>query len=82
MNTNEFSELTNDELLQEQKKEKTRNIINATIIGLFLGVAIYSFVMKGLGFPTFFSLFFAFILFNKKNKNKALEEELKSRNLK
>lgn len=81
MKQKDLTELSDQELLQEQKKTKKDNIAGAFLIGLFIGIAVYSTVTNGLGFFTFFPLFFAFILFNSKNKMKAIETELKSRNL-
>lgn len=82
MKQTELTELTNDELLHEQKKMKKSKIVNAFIIGLFIGIAVYSTVKKGLGFFTFFPLFFAYIIFNNRKKMKELAKELQSRNLK
>jgi hypothetical protein len=82
MKQKELAELSDQELLQEQKKMKSSNTINALLTGIFIGIAVYSTVKNGLGFFTFFPLVFAFIVFNNRNKIKALEKELKSRNLK
>ena len=81
----ELSELTDEELLAEAKKVKSSAIISATLIGFMVGIVFYSIVKNGLGFFTLIPLFFAFKVFhNPKNneRNKALEELLKERNLK
>ena len=75
-------DLTNEELLQEQKKMKSSNYTSAFLIGGAIGVAIFSTVKYGFGFFTFFPVIFAFYAFSKKKKNDALEAELKSRGLK
>lgn len=77
----QLSDLTDEQLLEEQKKLKSTAIINAFLIGTFIGIAIYSAVKNGIGFFTFFPLFFAYVLFNNRKKAKAVKDELKSRNL-
>ena len=77
----EQKELTNQELLENYKKAKTSRIINAVIIGAFIGVAAYSTFKNGLGFFTFFPLFFVYLLLKNNKDFKMLEKELKSRNL-
>ena len=49
-----LSELNDQELIQKQKKLKTSKIVNATLIGLLLGVSAYSAVKNGFSFFTFF----------------------------
>lgn len=80
MKEKELTDLTEEELLQEQKKMKSNNTINGFLIGIMMGIAVYSTVKNGLGFFTFFPLVFGFIAFSNRKKIKALEEELKSRN--
>ena len=82
MKQEELSNLTDEALLQERKKIKSSSIVNAFLIGIFIGIAIYSAVNNGLGFATLFPLVFIYIAFNNGKKTKALENELKSRNLK
>lgn len=77
----EQKELTNQELLDNYKKAKTSRIINAVIIGAFIGVSTYSTFKNGLGFFTFFPLFFVYLLLKNNKDFKMLENELKSRNL-
>ncbi|MCG2611986.1 hypothetical protein LZZ90_10755 [Flavobacterium sp. SM15] len=81
MTQKKIENLTDQELLQQQKNAKLSTIINAAIMGLFIGVAIYSTIKKGFGFFTVFPLIFAYLLLQNKKKIKATEEELKSRNL-
>ena len=71
-------ELNDHELLQEQKKLKTNKIINATLIGLLLGVFAYSAVKNGFSFFTFFPLFFVLLLLNSGKKKSEFEKELKN----
>jgi hypothetical protein len=78
----ELSELTDQELLQEAKKNKHSNIYDAGIIGVLIGIAIYSTVNHGLGLLTFLPLVYIPIAAKNKIKNKTLEKLLKERNLK
>lgn len=82
MNQKELANLTDEELLQEKNKIKSSNIVNAFLIGIFIGIAVYSAVKNGFGFFTFFPLIFVYILINNGKKFNALKKELKSRNLK
>lgn len=82
MKQNEFSNLTDEQLLQYQKRVKQSNILTAFIIGLLIGVAIYSAVKNGFGFFTFFPLFFVYLLARNGKKQVEINKEIKSRNSK
>ena len=86
MKPENLTELSDQELLQKIKKIKTTKIIDATIIGITIGIAIYSAVKNGFEFFTFFPLILAYIIVRNSTNNKILEKEiqkeLKSRNLK
>ncbi len=73
-----LSELNDQELIQKLKKLKTNKIVNATLIGLLLGVSAYSAVKNGFSFFTFFPLFFVLFLLNSGKKNSVFEKELKN----
>ena len=81
MNQEKLTALTNDQLLEEVKKNKSANILNALIIGLLIGIAIYSTVKNGFGFFTLFPLFFILILWKSGKDKRALDAELTRRNL-
>ena len=86
MKTENLTELSDQELLQKLKKIKNNKIIDASIIGITIGIAIYGTVKNGLEFFTFFPLILAYIVVRNSTNNKILEKEirkeLKSRNLK
>lgn len=82
MKQKELSALTDQELLDKAKKMKSNSIINALLIGIMIGVIIYSVVKNSLGFFTLIPLFFVYKLSNQPNDNKALKALLKERNLK
>lgn len=81
MDQKELSDLTNEQLLQEQKKAKSNKTLHAFLIGIFIGIAVYSAVKHGLGLPTLFPLVFVYLLIKNEKKSKALGDEMKSRNL-
>jgi hypothetical protein len=82
INENEFKGLSDVELLQKRKAVKSSLIVSATIMGFLIGVAIYSAFKNGIGFFTFFPLFFVFLIVRSQASNKALLREIKLRNLK
>lgn len=82
MNRKELSALTNEELLAEAKKMKSASFLNALLIGIMIGVIIWSVAKNTIGFFTLIPLFFAYKLINKDKDNKALKDYLKERNLK
>ena len=81
-NENEYQTLSNAELLKKKKAMQSSLIVNCVIIGLFVGVAVYSAVKNGIGFFTFFPLFFIFLISKNQASHKALDREINSRNLK
>ena len=83
MQEKKLSEFSDQELLQEAKKMKSTSIINAFLIGLLIGIILYSVVKNSWGFLTLLPLFLIYKLSNKsKNDTKDLENLLKERNLK
>ena len=82
MKQKELFELTDQELLDEAKKMKSSSITNALFIGFLIGIIIYSIVKNTYGFFTLIPLFLVYKLVKNSKSNKALEEELKARNLK
>ena len=81
MEKKEFADLTNEELLDKKKKIQNNKIVNAALMGLCIGIFIYSAVKNGFGFFTFFPLFLTYPFIKNGKKIKVLEDELKSRNL-
>jgi F0F1-type ATP synthase assembly protein I len=79
----ELTELTNEELLSKAKKIKSTAIINAVLIGVFIGILIYSIAVNKFGFLTLILLFAIYKLANNSKYNKEeIEKLLKERNLK
>ena len=82
MKKKELSELTDQELLVEAKKMKSAAIINALLIGIMIGVVVWSVAKNTVGLFTLIPLFFAYKLINNSKNDKALKDHLKERNLK
>jgi len=82
MDAKVLATLTNEELLQVAKKVRSTTIFDAAIIGLLIGIAIYSVVKNGFGLLTFLPLVYLPIAAKNKAKNKLLNEKLKERGLK
>ena len=76
-----LSELNVEELMAEEKKRKSALTFHAFLIGLAVGIAVYSTVKHGLGFFTFFPLLFIISGNRASNKLKSVRAEIKSRGL-
>ena len=86
MKSENLTELDALELLTKLKNIKTNKIIDATIVGVTVGVVAYNAVKNGFGFFTFFPLILAYLIARNSTNNKILEnevqKELNTRNLK
>lgn len=86
MESKKTNELNDQELLNEHKKIKTNKLVNAILMGLFIGIFVYSVVRNGLSFFGIFPLVFVAILAKNGKKYNELEKELNneitSRNIK
>jgi len=81
MEHKELADLSNKQLLEEKKKIQYNKLINAILIGVCIGVAIFSAIKNGFAFFTFFPLLLTYPFIKNGKKIKVLEKELKSRNL-
>ncbi len=81
-----LADLSDNKLVEKIKKLKTNKVVNATIIGFTIGVAVYSAVKNGFGFSTFLPLLLVYLMVRNSKDNKLFEKEmrkeLESRNLK
>ena len=64
----ELNELRNQELIQKAKKRKSTDIINALLIGIMIGIGIYSIVKNGFGIFTLIPLYFVYKAINNAKK--------------
>lgn len=76
MKSENFTELSDQELLQKIKNLKTNMIVDAFAVGLTIGIVIYSAVKNGFGFFTFFPLILTYLIIRNSKNNKILEQEL------
>ncbi len=85
MQEKELTELNDQELLDKRKKIKSAHTTNSVIIGVLMGVIVYSVVKNGFGFFILFPLILIFIIIKNSKKDKEIgnkvEEIVKSRNL-
>ena len=81
MQQEKISQLTDQELLEEAKKLIPSPIINAGLIGIMIGVIIYSIVRSSVGLFTLIPLFFVYRLFNDSKKYDAMKREIEERKL-
>jgi uncharacterized membrane protein len=79
MTPEKLAELTEQELKQEEKKQKSGVIAFRVIIGLLMGVAIWSATHKGSFIISCLPLFFMSIFLTAEKNYKALQSEIESR---
>jgi len=60
----EFTEQNDQELSQKAKKKKSVNLLNALLIGVMIGIVIYSISKNGFGFFILIPLFFIYKAMN------------------
>ena len=84
MEHKEYSQFTNQELLDEAKKMKSFSITNSLFIGFLVGVIFFSIIKNSWGMLTLIPLYFIYKMVNdpKNKKNKELQSILKERNIK
>lgn len=87
MKAKNLTELTDQELLNKEKRMKNNKTINASLFGFAIGIAIYAIVKNSFSFPVALPILLTIIaIVINSNNNKALgaeiHKEIKSRNLK
>jgi len=70
MEQKKLADLTNEELLEEKKKIQYNKLANAILIGVCVGIFIYSAVNNGFGFFTFFPLLLTYPFLKTEKKSK------------
>jgi hypothetical protein len=76
----DLTQLSNEELLQEQKKRKPNFIVISVVICTMIIMAILNTIASGIGVFTFFPIIFLPIAINHWKNYKSISNELKSRN--
>jgi hypothetical protein len=83
MKEKQLAEFTDQELLDEAKKDKLSPIVTALFIGFMAGVVIYSTVKGSWGFlATGIPLYFIYHLVKGSKRNEEVEKLLQERGLK
>lgn len=82
MEQNNLENLGKEKLALELKKRKKQLLISQFLIGLLIGVSIYSYFVKGFTWPTFFPWFFVILLIGSGAKTTKIINQLKKSNLK
>lgn len=79
-----YTQMTDQQLLDEVKKMKSFSITNALLIGFLIGIIVYSIVKNSWGMLTLIPLYFIYKMINdpRNKKVKELRSVLKERNLK
>lgn len=81
MNEKELSQLSDEELLKAAKNFKPTPVIDALLIGFLIGIIIYGAAANAWGFTVLIPLFLIYLFLKKPKQYKALQKELKTRNL-
>ncbi len=81
MSKPDLTQLTIDELQIEAKKRKQGYQIGAFIVGMMIGVAVWSAAKNGFGILLFTPLLFVYWFRNAKPDYDEIKKEIKSRNL-
>lgn len=77
MKPENLTELSNEQLLKKIKELKTNKIIDATLIGITVGIAIYGAIKNGFEFFTFFPLIIGYLIVRNSKNNEILEKEIR-----
>lgn len=78
----ELTELSDEELVLEGKKIKSSNIMDAMIIGVLIGISLYSAFRNGIGLLSFLPFAYLPVAAKNRTRNRQVEDLLKEKNLK
>ncbi len=81
MEQKKLAELTDEELSEQARKNKSYKIYDAVIFGFLIGVAIYSTVKNGLGLLSFLPLVYLPIAAKNRKRRMEIDELMKERKL-
>lgn len=76
MDLKNLKELNDQELIQMQRKTKQTAMIDAALVGITIGIFIYSAINNGFGFSMLFPVVIGYIVIRSSKKNKALGHEI------
>lgn len=75
----DYSKMTLDELVSEEKKMKSQRIITALLIGFLIGIAVYSATHKGFILPIILLVFSFLIGYRSSQTLKSIQAEISRR---
>ncbi|TDE47044.1 hypothetical protein E0I26_02855 [Flavobacterium rhamnosiphilum] len=81
MKTKRLTDLTEQELIIEQKKRKSISTSYSFIMGMMIGITVYGFIKNGLSFFSLLPIIFLPIFIMNWNNYKEVKNEIKSRNI-
>ena len=81
MDEQELSKLSDEELLDEFRSIKPSPTIDASFIGILIGILIYGAAANAWGFLFVLPLFLIYLFLKKSRRYEALKKELRNRNL-
>jgi hypothetical protein len=81
MNHQQWTGLSDEELLREVKKMKSYKLYDSLIIGFLIGISIYSIIKNGFGLLTFLPLIYMPVAARNNKKRTALNGQLEERGL-
>jgi hypothetical protein len=80
LSSKDYSKMTLEELVSEEKKMNSGKITTAVFIGVLIGIAIYSATHKGFVLPVIL-LIFSFLIGYRNSQNlKSIQAEISRRN--
>lgn len=77
-----FLGLTDEQLQKETRSIKPTKLYDSLIVGLLIGISIYSIIKKGFGLLTFLPLLYLPIATKNLKRREELEKVMEERNLK
>lgn len=81
MTEEKLAELTDQELLHEAGKIKTSNLMDALIIGVLIGISVYSAFRNGVGLLSFLAFLYLPIAAKNRVRNRKVEDLCRERHL-
>lgn len=81
MNEQQLSQLSDEELLNHFKNSKPSPLLDAFFIGFLIGIIIFGVAANAWGFITLIPLFLIYLFLKKPKQYKAINSEMKRRNL-
>ena len=78
LSSKDYSKMTLEELVSEDKKMKSQKTTTAVFIGVLIGIAVYSATHKGFVLPVIL-LIFSFVIGNRDSQNRKSIQAEKSR---